>query len=295
MARRVVVVGAMGMLGRAMVSRLSRLSGVEVVGTYHAAAPSKPEALVRFDVTSGDDSLKMLLRGADVVVNCSVSLARAMQSVSQESLLESFQVNSVFPKRLALVAAQRGARVVHISSDAVFSGRQGAPYSEDSVPDPADAYGISKLLGEESAANVVNLRTSIIGFDKTYHRGLLEWLLSQPAGAVINGYDNHIWQGVTVSQLSEMVATLVESRTFDDSRREGAVHHFCPNEALSKYELLELIAQEAELNLTVQRVSAPEGSVDRRLVTKHTVLSSRYEGCRGMKEALRDLLEKEHV
>jgi dTDP-4-dehydrorhamnose reductase len=292
MARRVVVVGGMGMLGRAMLSRLSELSGVEVVGTYHAASPSNPEALVSFDVTSCDDALENLLRGADVVVNCAGSLASAMQGVSQERLLKSFQVNSVFPKRLALVAAQCGARVVHISSDAVFSGRQGAPYSEDSVPDPADAYGISKLLGEVNAANVVNLRTSIVGFDKTYHRGLLEWVLSQPAGAVINGYHNHIWQGVTVRQLSEMVASLVESRTFDDSRQEGAVHHFCPNEALSKYELLELIAQEADLNLTVRRMDAPEGAVDRRLVTKHTVLSSRYNGCRGMKEAVRDLLEK---
>jgi dTDP-4-dehydrorhamnose reductase len=295
MARRVVVLGAMGMLGGAVLARLRSSKHCDVVGTFHAKGRSDERSLVHFDACGDGAALEKLVRGADAVVNCVAILAGALQASGGIDPLVALQVNSVFPKRLAQVAEQLGVRVVHISSDAVFSGQGGAPYSEASLPDPQDLYGVSKLLGEVSAPNVLNIRTSLIGVDRTYHRGLLEWVLSQTKGGRIKGYDNHLWQGVTTVQLAELIATLLEDDAFGRARDEGGVHHFCPNPALSKYELLCILSEATRPDLTIEKVSAPGGTIDRRLRSNYAVLAECYRGPHGIQQAVTELLQGEHV
>lgn len=293
MTQRVVVIGAMGMLGRVVFSRLRDVYGLHAIGTYNRASPLEPSGiLIPFDVTGSDASLTEVVSRGDILVNCVVSLSSAIKKEGDPSaLLGSIQVNSVFPKRLAKEAERQGARVIHISSDAVFSGRTRGPFSEDSLPDPADLYGVSKFLGEDSSTNSVNIRTSLVGFDTTYHRGLLEWFLSHTAGSSAKGYVNHLWQGVTTIQLADLIASLVQRGCFDDIRREGSVHHFCPNEAVSKFELLTLFNRVFEREVVVEPITAVHGDVDRRLETKFTALRTCYKGPVGLEAALRDLRE----
>ena len=90
----------------------------------------------------------------------------------------SIEVNALFPHRLAAQAADVGARVLHISTDCVFSGRRGG-YSEDDLPDPVDLYGRTKLVGELDQEGSVTLRTSLIGLELHGRHGLVEWALSR--------------------------------------------------------------------------------------------------------------------
>lgn len=280
------------MLGRELCSRLQHVHGIGVVGTYNVASPAEPsESLIPFDVTGSEESLTDVVSRGDIIVNCAVSLSSTMTEGDANSLMKSIQVNAIFPKRLSKEAAKRGARVIQISSDAVFSGRVGGPLSEDSLPDPTDLYGASKLLGEDNGANTINIRTSIVGIDKTYRRGLLEWFLSHASGASMKGFVNHLWQGVTTRQLSDLIGCLVQRGAFDDIRRESSVHHFCPNEEVSKFELLTLFSRVFQRDVVVEPVMASHGDIDRRLKTKFATLRACYQGPVGIEAALKDLRE----
>jgi dTDP-4-dehydrorhamnose reductase len=216
-----------------------------------------------------------------------------MKAENYQTLLSSIQVNSVFPKLLSKEAERQGARVIHISSDAVFSGCAAEPLSEDAMPDPIDLYGMSKLLGEEHAPNTINIRTSIVGFDKTYHRGLLEWFLSHKAGTSVQGFINHTWQGVTTLQLADLITGIVQRQGFDDIRQDGPVHHFCPNEAVSKFELLGIFNRVFERDVIVEPSVAANGKIDRRLKTKFTSMRDCYHGPLGIADALEELRESQ--
>jgi dTDP-4-dehydrorhamnose reductase len=295
MIRRVLVIGAMGMLGRVLFARLHHTNQIVAFGTYNKATPFEPsDIMFPFDVTEVSASLGQLVSKADVIVNCAVSLGSSMKDGNWDSLLNSFQVNSVFPRRLSKEAERQGVRIIHISSDAVFSGNATEPLSEDAVPDPADLYGVSKLLGEDQGPNIINIRTSIVGFDETYRRGLLEWFLSHQPGSSIKGFVNHIWQGVTTVQLADLITTIVQSDAFDHIRQEGPVHHFCPNDAVSKFELLSMFNQVFQRNTIIEPAESSHGGIHRRLKTNFTSLLNCYQGSVGMKVALEELKEIGH-
>ena len=288
----------MGMLGREVASRFSRASLLSVVGTYNSKPPTADilgtadVEFRSFDVTSREDDIGHLIHGAYLVVNCAVVLGGALHNALPAAIQNAFSVNAAFPKKLAREAEREGVRVVHISSDAVFSGTLSGPRAEGDVVDPADLYGMSKYLGEIASEHVLNIRTSIVGRDRTYHRGLLEWYLKQKEGAVIQGYSNHLWQGVTNRQLASLIFNLVEGETFEECRAEAGTHHFCPNEAVSKFELLSKFERVFKRGVSIEPVSAESGPVDRRLRTQFRTLQSCFASEGGLAGALQDLLEE---
>lgn len=276
MRPRVLVIGAMGMLGAEVLAQLSASRAADVTGSFNHAQPPSPSGYMRLNAAIPAASLRDLIKGFDVVINCAVKGISFFKDASADSLRELLEVNSVFPKRLALVAGELGIRILHISTDGVFSGRKGAPYGEDSIPDPQELYGASKFLGEVNSPVVLNIRTSIVGRDPTYHRGLLEWFLAQADGASVRGYTDHIWQGVTTGQLANVITKLIASTTFDYVRQEGPVHHFCPNRAMSKYELLGIFKEVFSRSVVVEPIISDNGGVDRRMRTKYTRLLACY-------------------
>ncbi len=163
----------------------------------------------------------------DVVVN---AIGIVKQRSTATDPIPSISVNSLFPHRLARLCDAVGARLVHFSTDCVFSGRRGA-YLEDDTPDPVDLYGRSKLLGEVEGAGVLTIRTSIIGRELENMTGLLEWFLGH-AGGRVKGFSHVTWSGVTTNFLSQVVARLIRDR----SSLSGILHLSGP--AISKYELL---------------------------------------------------------
>lgn len=146
--------------------------------------------------------------------------------------LASLRINSLLPHRLAEIAAISGARVVHVSTDCVFSGVKGA-YREEDQSDANDLYGRSKFLGELSSANAITIRSSIIGHELETRSGLIEWFLSQE-GKKIKGYERAIYTGFTTCEMARIVErVLLEWRDLN-----GLWH--VSSDPISKYELLRI-------------------------------------------------------
>lgn len=119
----------------------------------------------------------------------------------------STEVNALFPHRLAQLCRASAARLVHLSTDCVFSGEKGN-YAESDRPDPLDLYGRTKLQGEVDAPGVITLRTSLIGRELDRKTGLVEWFLAQK-GKTIKGYRRAVFSGFTTAELSRVIDMLV--------------------------------------------------------------------------------------
>jgi dTDP-4-dehydrorhamnose reductase len=142
--------------------------------------------------------------------------------------------NAVWPHRLAAATADAGCRLIHISSDGVFSGARGA-YTEQDEPDPPNPYSMAKLLGEPAAAHVVTLRTSIIGPELGAGTGLLSWFLRQQGP--VSGYSRWMFSGFTTLELSRLIGTHV----LPDATVSGLFHAASP--AISKFAMLNMLAK----------------------------------------------------
>lgn len=153
------------------------------------------------------DVLRHVLRALrpDFVVNC---IGIIKQREEAKTAVPSITLNSLLPHKLAEFARVWGGRVIHFSTDCVFSGKSGN-YTEDSPSDAEDLYGRSKYLGEVVADNALTLRTSMIGRELAHFKSLLEWFLSQE-GKSVRGYKRVIYSGVTTNYLAELVGKLIE-------------------------------------------------------------------------------------
>lgn len=190
-------------------------------------------------------SLALLGTGPAVVVNC-IGLVKQKRESDKAAM---FGVNGVFPHSVAAECHARGARLIHISTDCVFSGNNGT-YTEDDTPDPVNVYGWSKLLGEVTAPGCLTLRTSIIGRELATQRGLLEWLISQRGGEV-QGWANAIFSGLTTNCLAGVIADVMEHHP----TLHGLYH--VSGEPISKFDLLHLLNESFDLGVEI----TPDDSV----------------------------------
>jgi dTDP-4-dehydrorhamnose reductase len=239
MTRRALILGVTGMLGHALMRELSGAPELDVYGSVRSTKdlteffPAEVAARITsgVDVTAMD-RLRRLLQDIrpDVVVNA-VGLIK--QAPEIRDAVRAIAVNALFPHLLAEECAQRDVRLIHVSTDCVFSGTRGN-YVEADIPDPPDLYGRSKLLGETTRPSLT-LRTSIIGHELTSSLSLVDWFLSQTG--TIRGYTRAIYTGVTTPEFARLLRTIVLPRT-----HLAGLYHVAA-EPISKYELLRLIAQ----------------------------------------------------
>ncbi len=247
MAKRVLVLGASGMLGHKLMQVLS--ARFKMIGTVRRSAASFTghAMLGRVQLIGGvhaedDDSIIRALAEArpDVVIN---AIGLIKQLLAAADPIPSIMINSLFPHRLAQRCRAAGARLFHFSTDCVFSGRKGS-YSEQDEPDPLDLYGRSKLLGEVKGAGVVTLRTSIIGRELETASGLLEWLISQ-RGQAINGFTRAIYTGLTTPVLARLMGELIEHHPDLHGLWQVSA------EPISKYNLLQMVNDAMGLGITI--------------------------------------------
>ena len=135
----------------------------------------------------------------DVVLNC---IGIVKQSPKAINPIQSININSLFPHKLDLLCSKLNKRLIHISTDCVFSGKKGF-YKEEDYTDANDLYGRTKLLGELSNSNAITLRTSLIGHELSSCNGLLNWFLSQEG--VIKGFKKAIFSGVPTLELAKII------------------------------------------------------------------------------------------
>lgn len=176
----------------------------------------------------------------DVVLNC-IGIVKQVEEASDP--IRSIEVNSLFPQRLVVLCETVNCRLIHLSTDCVFSGNKSL-YTEDDFPDPVDLYGRTKLLGEVVGGDTLTIRTSMVGREIGAKHGLLEWFLSQN-GKSVKGYRNAIFSGFTTTALCAILKDIIIKHA--DFR--GLYH--ISSDPISKYNLLLLIKEQMDLKTII--------------------------------------------
>jgi dTDP-4-dehydrorhamnose reductase len=223
------------------------------------ALPFQAEAPQSFLDLAGEQG------GYDYAINCIAVLKNEAENCGPKGQDAAHQINAVFPHELARMAAEIHCKVIHVSTDGVFAPDSGVCLESD-LPAPADVYGRTKLLGEPSLPNALTLRCSIIGPNPLKKTGLFEWVAGQPRRARITGYQDQLWRGVTTLQFAQLCARMIRENLFARLRKQSAVHHFCPNAAVTKYQLLQLLSRRFRPDLEVEPANG--GRVNRVLETR---------------------------
>lgn len=166
------------------------------------------------------------------------------QRSDAQAAIPSLEINALLPHRLAVLCRAGGARLVHVSTDCVFSGRRGQ-YTESDPPDAEDLYGRSKLLGEVAEPGCLTLRTSIIGRELSRKTGLLEWFLSQ-RGRTVKGFRNAIFSGFTTHEMARIIARLLTGFP-----QASGLYHVSAA-AISKFDLLHTINGALRLGAVIE-------------------------------------------
>lgn len=236
---KILVIGSSGMLGNALLRFFTGSPGFSAKGTVRseAAADLLPEIL-KSQVFSGVDvenidALADLFDSfqPDIAINC---VGVVKQLTSSQDPLVALPINSLFPHRLARICALVNCRLLHLSTDCVFTGCAGM-YRESDPPDARDLYGLSKYLGEVDYPHAMTLRTSIIGHELSGGLSLVDWFLSQEQS--VSGYKRAVFSGLPTVE----IARIIRDYVLPNPSLTGVYH--VSAEPIDKYELLSLVAK----------------------------------------------------
>jgi dTDP-4-dehydrorhamnose reductase len=176
----------------------------------------------------------------DVVVNA-VGIVKQRQDASDA--VQSIAINALLPHRIAAMCGSSGARLIHLSTDCVYTGSRGS-YSEADPPDARDLYGRSKLLGEVGSEGCLTIRTSMVGREIGSSRGLIEWFLSR-RGETVKGFTRARFSGLTTAELSRVIRMVAQD--YPDLR--GIWH--VAGEQITKHDLLTMVNRDFRLGTTI--------------------------------------------
>ena len=243
---KILVLGANGMIGNSIFNTLSKNKNFNVYGTVRNKGKSDyylyAEKIVpNLDICKKQEFQKFLISfEPHLVINC-IGITKHNEKINQELFLH---VNSTFSHNLKNFADKLNFKIIHLSSDCVFSGKKGN-YHEKDFPDSNEIYGVSKFLGEIISDPHLTIRTSIIGHELETSFGLLEWFLSQKNE--VKGYVNAIYSGLTTNEL-----ILIIKNYIIPAPEKNGLYHLSSN-PISKYDLLVKIAKEFKLETRIQR------------------------------------------
>jgi dTDP-4-dehydrorhamnose reductase len=257
---RVLVLGGSGMLGHRASLAFAEAGGFEVHVTVRRPVPAPFIAAGAvyhegIDLSGGSAAVGRVLRelAPDVVVN---AIGAIKQKDLDATLDETMFLNGALPHLLPLLNPNRAGRVLHVSTDCVFTGTRGG-YKEGDVADAEDLYGRSKAVGEIAYGRHLTLRTSIVGFELAGHLGLISWLFCQPRGSRVDGFRHAIYSGLTSGVLSRAMVGFAR----DPNAPTGLWH--IASEPIDKGTLLQRLNEAFDLGLEV--TSDTKVHIDRSL------------------------------
>ncbi|MCZ4294807.1 dTDP-4-dehydrorhamnose reductase family protein [Vibrio sinaloensis] len=246
---KVLIVGATGMLGYSLFSNLSDHDNYDVVGTVRNISGKEnffkdysDNLIFGIDISdfsSLEDAIKST--NPDVVINC-VGLIKQHDASKQH--IDAIEINSLLPHKLAKVCDDITAKLIHFSTDCVFSGKKGQ-YLETDLPDATDLYGKSKCLGEVNYGRHLTLRTSIIGHELNSSISLVDWFLSQEQP--VNGFTKAIFSGLPTCYIAHVLSDII----LPDKELSGLYQ--LSVEPIDKYNLLSLVAKYYDKNILLHK------------------------------------------
>ncbi len=260
----IIVLGSNGMLGKTLTKVLTAEFG-EIIETNRQGTPTVKENLaLKLDVTK-EYNLDTIFQDLkiDYAINAIGMIKQSIDSKNPHHKIQAKTVNTVFPMRFSQFAARNDVKFIQIGTDCVFAGTRG-DYSEDDEKDPDDVYGITKKNGELLSQNSMLIRTSIIGRELSTSKSLMEWVLSQELNSTINGFEDHIWNGITTLHFAKVVAGIIRAEYFHPN-----VFHLVPANKVTKFTLVSEIAKVFNRN-DLKIIKSMSGHfTDRSLSTIH--------------------------
>lgn len=259
---KVLILGGTGMIGSGLARAFAeRDYDVRITNRSGNPIADLPAVKVsRFDALTDDlGQLLAQVSPGDYVINCIGLVKAQIDDSSRASRDKAVALNTEFPSRLAAIAEAKDLRVIQMATDCVYSGISSS-HTESAPHDAHDVYGKTKSLGEVPSPAVMNLRVSVIGHGT---QGLYHWVASQPTGASIQGYTDHIWNGISSASYGRILVGLVAHSLF-----KAGVQHIVPADSIDKDALVRLIASH-EGRADLQIVAKKSGkAVDRTLATE---------------------------
>ena len=267
--RTILILGINGMLGSASMDYLlkddkdlyiiatynDKNKFYEILNRYPRLNKNK---FINFNILA--DNVTILPKNIDEVINCIGIIKPFINEKDSHDVIRATKVNSIFPHILA--DYYKNSKIYQIATDCVFSGREGN-YTELSPHDCTDIYGKTKSLGEVDSENFFNIRCSIIGHEILSKNSLLEWFLSQKNNEIINGFTNHLWNGVTTKCYFNLIISIIKNQI-----KIPNLLHIKPLDIINKYELLNIFAKKFKKDLKINKFES-EYFCDRSLNTIH--------------------------
>lgn len=243
---RILILGGDGMLGHQLLKHLQNRHDVKVtlrqdLGAYGQFSIFRKENVYdAIDIRSLERLVEVMADFRPEAVVNAVGIVK--QRADAKESIPSLEINALLPHRLAVLCKGIGARLIHLSTDCIFSGKKGS-YLESDPSDAEDLYGKTKYLGEVHEANSLTLRTSIIGRELSRHTSLLDWFLAQKGTA--KGYTKAIYTGFTTLEMSR----IIEKMLLEYPDASGVYQ--VSSDPINKYELLLLIREKLGLDIEI--------------------------------------------
>lgn len=235
--KNILILGASGMAGHIIYTYLKENTDYAIVGTTNKTRFNDSTLSLDIHNTTAVEDL-IVSQKPDIVINCIGILIKE----SKTNPSNTVYCNAYFPHFLKQVTNSVGAKLIHISTDCVFSGKTGG-YTENSFKDVTDVYGLSKSLGEIIDNKNLTIRTSIIGPElKIDGEGLFNWFMNQDGE--VSGYKSSFWSGVTTLELAKFIAWVIKNPI-------TGLYHLTNNTPISKFELLNLFKKVHQKNLDI--------------------------------------------
>jgi len=242
--KKILILGATGMAGHMIYYYLRSLNKYEIFTVCYRNKIAEDSIIINIYNT---DEIKITLRqfDPDYIINCIGILVNSAKYSPENTIY----INAYFPHLLARLISEQNpsSRLIHISTDCVFSGSKGF-YTDNDIKDALDIYGMTKNLGEIIDNKNLTIRTSIIGPElKEKGEGLMHWLFLQRKTNIINGYEKTIWSGITSLELAKTISLCIEHNII-------GLYQISNGKKISKYSLLKLIIEQFKLNILLQKV-----------------------------------------
>lgn len=254
MRLKVLVLGSTGLIGHQVFKYLDKGEKYELYNISYRKKLNSESILC--NVRNQDEFIEIVKSiSPDVIINCIGILIQGSNLNPENAIF----INAYFPHMLMNLADKLNSKLIHISTDCVFSGEKGMSYIEKDFKDGKGIYAKSKGLGEIISENHLTLRTSVIGPElKTDGEELFHWFMSQ--SHKINGYTKAIWSGVSTLILAKVVGWAIENKI-------TGLYHVTNNKTIDKFTLLNLIKKYTKKNISIipfDRIELNKSFIDTR-------------------------------
>jgi dTDP-4-dehydrorhamnose reductase len=280
--KKILVLGIKGMAGHVILKYFQELENYDVFGLARNIETSY--RVYNLDVYNTQGLRNIIFDNKfDYIINC----IGILNQNAEDDPSKAIWFNSYFPHLLARITKESETQIIHISTDCVFSGKDGGGYTEKSQKNGIGFYAQSKALGEIDNSKDLTIRTSIIGPEINSNGiGLLHWFLTQARGQVLNGYSQVYWSGITTIELAKVI---------DDVIR----HHVTglkqiSRDKISKFELLTLF-NDVFRNNEIKIVENSEYKSDKSLKSIRDDYSYEVPAYRRMLLDVREWMEKSNM